>query len=274
LRHHIRITKIDSSNSKDYVILIHGLGVTEKVWFDPFRERLWLIPFGSLLRKEKGNLSFVERLKDNFGIISWTQKRGSTIEESARELFQISKTLGSRNFFFLAHSRGGLVARYAVQKYGISPRAIICLSTPHYGSNLANIVTKRKIFLRFLCPGTGKHFRTIEELKRDSPFLCALNEEVSILRESLIPHFDITGNRTYYFRVFGLNFFDSFESFFRKKGLPEIVNGSGDGFVSIDSARSPLTGPGSFYILPVNHLNILVDRRAQDIVIELLQKFT
>lgn len=52
-----------------------------------------------------------------------------------------------------------------------------------------------------------------------------------------------------------------------------MKNKVGDGFVSIESAKSPLTQPENFYIFPVNHLTILLDREVQDAVLRILLEF-
>ncbi|MCX5808951.1 MAG: hypothetical protein NTX36_06215, partial [Proteobacteria bacterium] len=79
------IIKISSENP--WVVLIHGFGVTEKVWFSPLEEKTRFISFKTLLKDEKEVIPFAQRCNDHsYNIASWTQNVDSTIDEAAVEL--------------------------------------------------------------------------------------------------------------------------------------------------------------------------------------------
>lgn len=214
----------------------------------------------------------MERLKNFFKLIIWTQSKNSGIEEAAKELKEIYEAVGKKKVFFIAHSRGGVVARYAIQKYRLSPLAIVCLSVPHRGSNLATLILKYKKILTLFYPRLRRYFRAIMELTPDSPFITSLNSPSSLAKEVSVLHIDFCGSNTHYFRFLGIDFLETIERVFKPQNLPEIRRGEGDGFVSLKSARSPLTEEENFYVFPTNHLNILVDRGIQDSVVTLLSR--
>ncbi len=64
-----------------------------------------------------------------------------TVPERARALADIIEDLDTKRVLILAHSMGGLDARYVVSALGLAPRVagVICVGTPHRGSCLANV---------------------------------------------------------------------------------------------------------------------------------------
>lgn len=235
-----------------WIVFIHGLGVTERIFFNPKKEWLSFLPLRLFFKK--GDLPLSEQLKD-FNIFSWTQKRFSLIKEEAYFLEEVEKRL--KLYSIVAHSRGGLIARFAIQALGIRPKALICLSTPHRGSGIADFLLKKA---HRLLPSDARK-RQLEELSRYSPFLEKLNENVELERS--VPHFDIAGTSPF-----------SFLRFLRPLigDLDEIKEGKGDGLVSLESAISPLTPEKNVFCLPLNHANILVDREVGNVVIEIHKK--
>ncbi|HOP85207.1 MAG TPA: alpha/beta hydrolase [Syntrophorhabdaceae bacterium] len=263
---------IHTSEKKPWIVLIHGLGVSENVWFDPIKEKVLFLSFKSLLKNEKDITPFTERLKGTCNIASWSQDKKSTIDEAANELKNICNFIGNKKFIFLAHSRGGLVARRAIQLFNLKPEAIICLSSPHYGSYFADIVIRYKKILTIFMPSIKEFLKPIEELSPNSNFIKALNAHDALKKEEHIPHFDIFGNSTTYVKMGFLDIMGSIERIFRNRTIDEWKNGYGDGFVSTKSTISPLTPPEHAYTLPVNHLNILIDNKTWGIVNSIFKK--
>jgi len=263
---------IHTSEKKPWIVLIHGFGVSENVWFDPVEEKVLFLSFKSLLKNEGEIIPFAERLKGACNIASWSQDKKSTIDEAAYELKNICDFISNKKVVFLAHSRGGLVARRAVQLFNLKPEAIICLSSPHYGSCFADIVIRYKTILTVFLPSIKEFLKPIEELSSISNFIKALNAQDALKKEEHIPHFDIFGNSTNYVKMGFLNIMGSIEKIFRKSTIDEWKNGYGDGFVATRSTVSPLTPPEHTYILPVNHLNILIDNKTWNIVNSILKK--
>jgi len=260
--------------SKTWIVLIHGLGVSEKVWFEPLKERALFVSFKTLLRDEKEVIPFAERLKDNYNMASWTQKDSSTIEDAAVELKNIASSLPSTDYILVAHSRGGLVARRAIQLYGLKPRALICLSTPHYGSRFADVVMRYSRLIRMVVPSIKKFLIPIGELCTDSRLIKMINSSENVDIEKDIPHFDIYGDNVTYFKKGPFKIMGSIEAIFGEKTIEEWRQGYGDGFVAKTSCLSPLTKEVDAYCLPVNHLNILIDNKAWDVVNSILTRFS
>ncbi|MCX8021775.1 MAG: putative lipase [Syntrophorhabdaceae bacterium] len=266
---------IPHPNSRTWVIFIHGLGVTEKIWFDPLKEKTNFISFKTLLKDERDVTPLAERLKGGFNIGGFTQSPLSGIDEAAVELksflldiFKDMKNIGESEIVFIAHSRGGLVARRAIQLFDFKPKALICLSTPHYGSGLADFVEGHFHSISFILPFLKPYRKAISELCKTSSLIMEINDPANVERERGIPHFDIVGTSTHYFtvgfdmlkrRVDIIRVLDSIERLFSGTMLPELKRGYGDGFVTIDASRSPATPKENFFLLPVNHANILID---------------
>jgi len=265
------IVKVSDENP--WVLLIHGFGVTEKVWFSPLDEKTRFISFKTLLKDEREIIPFAERCnKSFFNIACWTQDITSTIDEAASELKTLSESIESGNIVYIAHSRGGLVARRAIQKYNLNPKALICLSTPHRGSRFADMVMKYKNLVKMCFRSMDDFMLPIEELHTGSDIIREINMPENLELERHITHFDIYGDTTAYFNIGFFNVMKSVNKVFGDRLIEEWKEGCGDGFVSVDSAKSPLTSDANCFRLPVNHANILIDRKAWDIVKTILQK--
>ena len=265
------IIKVSSENL--WVILIHGFGVTEKVWFAPLEEKTRFISFKTLLKDEKEVTPFAERCNNHYyNIASWTQNVDSTIDEAAIGLKDLAESIESRKVVLIAHSRGGLVARRAIQKFNLSPKALVCLATPHFGSRFADIVMKHRKYVNIFFRSMNDFMIPIEELHTVSDIVRDINRPDNLELERHVPHFDICGDTTAYFNICFFNVMKSMKMVFGDRLIQEWREGCGDGFVSVESARSPLTPDENCFKLPVNHANILIDSRVWGIVNNILQK--
>jgi pimeloyl-ACP methyl ester carboxylesterase len=259
-----------TSNEKPWLVLIHGFGVSEKSWSAPDEEKIKFISFKSLLKHEKEKISFIDRCGGHYNIASWTQNPFGSVDDAAVELKDLVSTIESSDYIFVAHSRGGLVARQAIQRYGVRPRALICLATPHYGSRLADSVIKFMPLIKMAVPNIEQNRNSIDELRTNSEFIQNINRPENSEHERHVPHFDICGNSARYFDWGPVNVIGSAQSVLGSRVIDEWKEGRGDGFVSIKLAKSPATPDEHFYILPVNHANILVNRTVFDIVSDIL----
>ena len=264
---------IKISDNTPWVILIHGFGVTEKVWFSPLDEKTRFISFKTLLKDEKEVIPFAERCNKNMlNIACWTQNITSTIDEASGELKKLTESIQSENIIYVAHSRGGLVARRAIQRYNLCPKAVICLSTPHKGSGFADKVMKYRKFIKLCFNSIDDFMLSIDELNTKSYIIKEMNSDENLALEKHIPHFDICGDTTEYFNFGFFNVMRSINRLLDKRLIEEWREGFGDGFVSIGSARSPLTPNENYFKLPVNHANILIDSRVWAIVNNILSQ--
>jgi pimeloyl-ACP methyl ester carboxylesterase len=259
------------SYEKPWLVLIHGLGVSERIWFAPTEEKIKFISFKTLLKQEEEVVSFVDRCDGHYNIASWTQNPFGSIDNAAAELKDlISNNIEGRNFVFVAHSRGGLVARRAVQLYGLRPRALICLATPHYGSRLADYVIRYMPLISMAVPTIAQNRASIDELRTGAGLILDINKPENCEHERQVPCFDICGDSPRYFDWGPINMIGSIQSVLGNCVIDEWKDGAGDGFVSIKSAKSPITPDKQFYFLPVNHANILVNKMVFNIVSDIL----
>lgn len=263
---------IKYSYEKKWLVLIHGLGVSERIWSVPGEEKMRFISFKTLFKQEKETISFIERCGGQYNIASWTQDVFGVIDGAVMQLKNLVDNIGSENFAFIAHSRGGLVARRAIQRYGLRPRALICLATPHYGSSLADFVIKYMSLIKAAIPSIELNRNSINELRTDAEFILDINKPENCEFEKHVPYFDICGKSPQYFDWGPINIIGSAQHFLGGRVIDEWKNGAGDGFVSIKSAKSPITPDKHFYPLPLNHANILINRTAFDIVTDILAK--
>lgn len=259
-------------NKRIKVFLVHGLGVTEKVWLDPYGETTGLVSFETLLKGSERGMPFYDVLQDQFDTVPVRIGRSSTLVEGAESLASFISSVSQEDYVILAHSRGGLIARYAIQNLGLSPKALICLSTPHRGSRVADFVLKYFPLLRIFFRDIENYLPCIEELATGSSLIKALNSDESLAKEREVLHVDIVGCSARFFRIFCIGFLDSLGWFFRN--LDELRNGKGDGLVAVKRAISPLTSMDNFHIFGVNHASILIDKRVQNIVLSELLKIS
>ena len=262
---------IKISDENPWVVLIHGLGVTEKVWFSPLEEKSSFISYKILLKDEKEIIPFAERCnRHSYNIACWTQNINSTIDEAAVELKNLTESIDSRDIAFIAHSRGGLVARRAIQKFGLNPKVLICLSTPHFGSRFADLAMKHGKLIKPVLKAMDDLMIPIAELHTGSSIIKDINSTYKLELERHVPHFDICGDTTTYFRIGFFCVMRSIETLFKDRLINEWRDSYGDGFVSIESAKSLLTNRDNYFKLPVNHINILINSDAFGIVNKIL----
>lgn len=118
------------------IVLHHGLFGTDEVRLGPLRRSYWH-KIDSALR-ERGNLVISTRVHPTAGV-----------ETRARELKQqiLSRLDGAghrERIVIIAHSMGGLDARYMIAKLGMARhvRALVTVCTPHRGSPYADWIER------------------------------------------------------------------------------------------------------------------------------------
>ncbi|MBI4871015.1 MAG: alpha/beta fold hydrolase [Candidatus Riflebacteria bacterium] len=135
------------------LVLIHGHYWRDGAGhlFDP-RERSFLFePF-----RRDGRFRLLERM---YRVFTYLYPTNAGHEFSATRLAQalrdrLRPAAGQQDVTIVAHSMGGLVARYAMQQAGLGQRvrSLITLATPHHGTILASLImahaaVRRKIGL-------------------------------------------------------------------------------------------------------------------------------
>ncbi len=215
--------------------------------------------------------SYQDLREDGYSVIAWSQRRPvGPISAAIDELYHIIEFISSftdRGVILIGHSRGGLIARRYVELHGIKRTCgIITIATPHKGSTMAQWVRYLSIITSALNPllrylPEGKVSKT---LKRINDFLKSeaikeLLPESSFIK-SLRPvkgmnFFSVAGTESHLFSLYRWDIRKESNNFILRpeeifsfpESLiplipeshipPEWRRGSGDGLVSLESAR-------------------------------------
>jgi len=155
-----------------FVVFIHGLGMSHRMWTAPEQEKiffgraslkllLWPDPpkektakivVGSFRGHLRSPFHILER--EGFSLLAYSQIRpAAKIEvliEELNELLVRYKSFCQRGLVFICHSRGGLIFRAYLQKFKPSfpVLAFFSLSCPHKGSNLAKMANKIQTIMK------------------------------------------------------------------------------------------------------------------------------
>lgn len=153
------------------IVLVHGLMGFDEVRVGPRRHEYFK---GIELRlRERGNEVYRPRLP-----------AVASVAKRAEALKQFVDTLGDRSVILIAHSMGGLDARYAVTRLGLAPRvkALITIATPHRGTPLADAGTSiaSKIGLRAVVKALGVDVDAFDDLTQAR--MKRFNDEVGDVR--------------------------------------------------------------------------------------------
>lgn len=114
------------------ILLVHGVG-----WRDRVRFNAWgRIP--TYLKRHGANLFYGEQ--EAWGTIA---QNG---EQVARRIREVTELTGAPKINIIAHSRGGIDARYAISTLGEGCRvaSLTTMNTPHHGVRFADTATRLK----------------------------------------------------------------------------------------------------------------------------------
>jgi len=168
------------------------------------------------------------------------------------EAEKLAEVIGSKNeeFDIIAHGVGGLIARYAVEKFQLeNVRKVVLISTPNSGTNIVNPSFLNLLYgkdSQVLSQIYGMNADSIRYLNRNNmSYLENVNvfytdilpdsETISLLEGSLREDID-------YFFIAGDNpdFSADLEGTQFEKFYPENAKGKGDGIVSVFSSLFPV----------------------------------
>jgi len=103
-----------------------------------------------------------------------------SIADRARELAAFVKSIDAKRVTIIAHSMGGLDARYAIRKLGIAGRvaALVTVGTPHRGTPVADVGTgmARRIGLGAVLARGGRGLDAFRDLTTER--MARFNEEI------------------------------------------------------------------------------------------------
>jgi len=288
---------------KPAVILIHGFGMTGQFWEHPDScpvlgglaslsvfladqppaSNKKVIAAGrpaAVLTGMAGRLA-----GDGYSVVNWSQSAplgsvASAVTELAEVVERAGEKLPGRPLWFIAHSRGGIIARSFVQNRPLEKIVgCITLGTPHHGTELARLSRYLRpvgVFLRKVCGVSGSENKisralqrvgnflsseAIIELKPDSGLLASLHKPMP----SRMALFSCGGTNPGLFSFYlrrgagwkRLVFPDSFLRLLPDKKIPqELMAGSGDGLVSAASAKLDNAAHRDY---EVNHVQLAFD---------------
>ncbi|WP_152360168.1 esterase/lipase family protein [Microlunatus speluncae] len=112
------------------ILLVHGVG-----WRDRIRFNAWgRVP--TYLKRHGANLFYGEQ--EAWGSI---EQNGEQVAARIREVAELT---GASKINIIAHSRGGIDARYAITTLGLGHRvaSLTTMNTPHHGVRFADTATK------------------------------------------------------------------------------------------------------------------------------------
>ena len=153
------------------IVLAHGLFGFDEVGVGAIRHAYW-----------KGIREALE--KDGNKVVVPRVPPCGSVAERAAALTRALSVLDEKRVNVLAHSMGGLDARYAVTNLGLAARvaALVTVGTPHRGSPLADLSTDvaRKIGLQRVLETAGVPLDAFHDLA--TARMARFNEEVSDVR--------------------------------------------------------------------------------------------
>jgi triacylglycerol lipase len=155
------------------VVLLHGLFGFDELGIGPAR----LAYFRGLTQRIQRVGADVHRLR---------VARTGSVAVRAQQLARRIEQLSAKRVNIIAHSMGGLDARYAIARLGLSKRvaSLITIGTPHRGTPLADLGTHllgEKLGLRRALAVLGKEVAAFYDLT--TARMPAFNEEVSDARD-------------------------------------------------------------------------------------------
>ena len=268
-----------SEKGQDY-----GL-VLEENWEDEATERpLVVLIHGLNSRPEEieGLLAAVDEAGFARGTFRYPNDQSilDSAELLAKELAKIAQEYPDRSVSLVTHSMGGLVARAVIEDPQLDPgnvRQLIMVAPPNHGSSLAHFYFGLDFWEHSISDArkrreTGLFYAAVEDglsqaaqdLRPGSPLLAQLNgrgrnpkvvysiilgtraplteADLELLRQRLAS----AGQKSRWVRFFGSRLQTRLED------MDEVVNGKGDGVVSVERGR--LEGVEDVVLLQVGHI--------------------
>ncbi|MGE4232897.1 MAG: esterase/lipase family protein [Bacteriovoracia bacterium] len=146
------------------IVFVHGLGVKGQMYE-------WFVPLQKMLKKS------------GYEVLIAHLPFGGTIEEGAEALRkEIERLVPHGPYHLVGHSRGGLIARFALAMFGLSELdpetlenrcvSLTTLGTPHYGSPIAEVALN---YLRK--PNKNLFDKAAHKLAEHFAYLSGLNQD-------------------------------------------------------------------------------------------------
>ncbi len=310
------------TDGRPVVVFIHGLGMDKNIWLDPLNTRIFArniplrvfaatkpclyspdsskkVSLGDIPKKVN---SLWDVLGDaGFNLVCWSQKRpvgpmSSAVEELSEVIKRTKRRFPKTPLVIIGHSRGGLIARKFMERKTPGINALITISTPHRGSNIAKLEKYIRPFSSILKGVLPKdthgvalsvvknvsellNGNALKELLPDSAFFRELRD----FSQQNVKYISFGGTEPRLFTIY----------IWKKKGkgyvprslmavpdslvkitpsffvMNELNPGKGDGLVSAESSLLPWAA--KHYNIGANHVSIIWDRRVIKTTLKLLE---
>ncbi|USK33285.1 hypothetical protein LIT25_22600 [Bacillus sp. F19] len=199
-----------SSSSKSPIVFIHGLNSSSNTWWN--QNDMYSTAYANGYRTAFIDLYPAKNMWDNGALL-------------AQKLSEIYQYFGGQKLMLVSHSKGGIDAQSALVHYGAHQYVsnVITLSTPHSGSQLADLTYSS--WAGWLSGILGSKNDAVYSLQTGY---------MSNFREQTDAHTNSRKNRIY---TFGGTKWGSFGSSLYWGGLYLSSYGSNDGAVTVQSSR-------------------------------------
>ncbi len=268
------------------LVFIHGMGMNVKAWTKPAEARILggKYPLACLLRPdEELETSFGDLRRRGFPVLSWTQSRPAgpiqIAVDELRDIMRAHPERGNEGVVLIGHSRGGLIARKSMEGCDRPVRGLVTLATPHLGTTMA----RWAVSLSPLASVLNQFVEGVSEREADSAFrrilafLCGrgLRELLpgskffSDLRDKRYPGMrciSVGGTTPDLLKAIPVPLTEIISRLLPDWVIPEEMRaGHGDGLVSAASSVLPYGDEHSNF--PVNHAEVLFDKKVRDYVV-------
>ena len=279
-------------------VFIHGGGMNKYFWADMSRASVGggAFPISIMLGDYDDHSTLYNDLSQaGHTVITWSQSRPAGPAHAAidelKDVLAKVHTLPHNGIIIIAHSKGGVIARAALQEAAILPegeelKGLITLGSPHGGSELARWaghVSKLTSYISGMINDAEGRAKSIIAIKSMLDFLQSSGVKEllpdSEFMQSLPQHKPVN---TYCLSIGGtdpalINMTESFafpaslEKVIPSSIYPdEIAAGKGDGLVS--AARAQMPQADEHLDFPVSHSGLVVDPHVRTAVLERIKK--
>ncbi|MBI4281790.1 hypothetical protein HY625_03145 [Candidatus Uhrbacteria bacterium] len=142
-------------------------------------------------------LAMLKQNPDVHNILLYQYQSGWSVESNAKKLSEmiIANAQPNCRFTIIAHSMGGVVARTAIEKFGVlNAKNVITLGTPHEGGTLHNFTDFFAQFQIAAYVAKGV-FPGLSDILSTSPFLTTLNTNFPGQKPSTTEYYLVAGRK-------------------------------------------------------------------------------
>lgn len=304
-------------------LFVHGLGMSHHIWVKPEESKILggRYPVGLFLSRPPGSKKNIREIKrftsgepppilktplhdlqeTGYTVLAYSQQRPvggiDVLLEEIGDILDEYADLTRRGIIFITHSRGGILARLAIQCLDIKkPLGLITIATPHKGSSMADMARLLLPVTKVLYPFFARSEQgTVKDaIKRVMDFLSSpavkeltlqseLVEGIKVQRIKGIKVLSFGGTKPTLFtlykwhkdcmqyrKVFSIP--EILTGYLPERMVPdELKKGKGDSLVTADSAVAPEAL--AHYNYYQNHAGLIFNRylrkRIQQFVREL-----